>query len=1023
MPEENLPVQNDPVSSKPVIQPSSLLQKVKSWVKNHPKHSIGIGLVFTAVILSSAAVLYVNSENAKEDLSGTSRKKKIENASLLILKTSPSQFAKKVSLDQKITFTFNDPVKTHILEHSFRITPDVKGTFSKGESANELVFTPLQKFSPGSIVSVSIDSNLRSVNGRKLRNDFFLSFNSSFGDNQVAFANSNLKLFSAEKDSEAKLSLQLGSEVGTSVDVSIYQSTIDDLIKDFIYQKQTKDGYNSEEYIGKVDTNKLKLVEAKTGLVDKDVVKFKGSTGIYYLEAINSKKEKVGSLWLTFTSKGLLFRQDDQKAVLGTQDLEDPNSDPEVQYTFYNLQGKITQLLSGTVSSVKEIPFDLKKRIDLIVGRIAGESIVVPISVPQTQAEMSVFENLGEKNRVFLYTDRSIYKKGDVVKYRGLVRSDNDAIYKLSSGKKSIKISASRYINNGYSEILNQKVDVKEGGVFYGEFTTNDNFQGEGQYIQAEVVGDEVGYSQVNSYFDVIDYKKPTFELQVNLDKVQYFAKDKVRATIIGKTSDGKPLANTEVNYGFTTSTFNDTDKAVFNENFNIGEFGMCGGPGDFESDDYYVSTINANSPKVKLNSEGMATVSIDTAGLTETASQNLVVVALKKDSSGVDIFGAGKATLFQGDVKLLIRSRSSYYLAGEELSATFYAEARNGEKIVNKEFSIQTKFTSYDQTQQKTLEELVTSNKITTNSDGVGIVKQKLNFKKMGAYLIRISGNDSAGREVNTSNYFTLAENTEENSLQRYSWSGEVSSTQLLIVPDKNSYKIGDKATLKVEAPASLKALMSFERGRIYKTNWIELSEGSNEIEIDLSPEFSPTLGVVFSFFKDGRYYSEGVTLNVPTMHKLLKVGLTLEKEKFLPAEKAKLNITVNDYSGNGVPARLSVNVVDKALANVSRQIFPSIHSAFYFHRKRTTNASSSLTPVGGFWGVGRSSGGPIPELTAKTVDNLYWNPSIQTDANGKASLEIPLNNLETTWKILVYASTDDTNVGQDQIDLTVAK
>ncbi|MEJ2665474.1 MAG: alpha-2-macroglobulin family protein [Spirochaetia bacterium] len=60
-------------------------------------------------------------------------------------------------------------------------------------------------------------------------------------------------------------------------------------------------------------------------------------------------------------------------------------------------------------------------------------------------------------------------------------------------------------------------------------------------------------------------------------------------------------------------------------------------------------------------------------------------------------------------------------------------------------------------------------------------------------------------------------------------------------------------------------------------------------------------------------------------------------------------------------------------------------------------------------------------PRSTFK--DTAYWNPSIETDAQGKAHVEFVLPDNLTTWVVSAIGITEDTRVGQNMNEIVVSK
>lgn len=63
----------------------------------------------------------------------------------------------------------------------------------------------------------------------------------------------------------------------------------------------------------------------------------------------------------------------------------------------------------------------------------------------------------------------------------------------------------------------------------------------------------------------------------------------------------------------------------------------------------------------------------------------------------------------------------------------------------------------------------------------------------------------------------------------------------------------------------------------------------------------------------------------------------------------------------------------------------------------------------------------GDGPRMVFK--DTAYWNPSVQTNAQGTAVVTFTLPDNLTSWKLLAVANTTDTKVGQTDKDITVNK
>ncbi|MCP4428526.1 MAG: alpha-2-macroglobulin, partial [Chloroflexi bacterium] len=231
-----------------------------------------------------------------------------------------------------------------------------------------------------------------------------------------------------------------------------------------------------------------------------------------------------------------------------------------------------------------------------------------------------------------------------------------------------------------------------------------------------------------------------------------------------------------------------------------------------------------------------------------------------------------------------------------------------------------------------------------------------------------------------------------------------------------------------------------------------ITLDGSSDVLEIPITADFSPNAFVTVTAIKgvesdSSNPYPEmrlGVAeLTVSTDQQTLNVTLTPQQETFGPGETAVYTISVADYQGNPVQADLSLALVDLAVLTLKDDNAPHIVEAFYAEQPYRSRIGSGLVFSGeGFpveipveqQGLGGGGGGDFAAETtlARTSggdeedgvrqdfpDTAFWRASLTTDANGQATVEIPLPDNLTTWRLSSKAVTVDTLVGQNEVDI----
>lgn len=155
------------------------------------------------------------------------------------------------------------------------------------------------------------------------------------------------------------------------------------------------------------------------------------------------------------------------------------------------------------------------------------------------------------KDYLYMYSDRPLYKAGDTVFFKGLLRQFNFDGYKASPSKTGkLKILD----ENG---TLLTEMDVKSD--------KNSNFNGQfvlpkemplGHYHFDFYAGTESIPVYNNGEFDVLAYKKPTFKVNVAIDKADASIGDSAHLTANAEYYFGGRLVSADYNYSVLSQSY-----------------------------------------------------------------------------------------------------------------------------------------------------------------------------------------------------------------------------------------------------------------------------------------------------------------------------------------------------------------------------------------------------------------------------------------------------------------------------------
>jgi uncharacterized protein YfaS (alpha-2-macroglobulin family) len=285
-------------------------------------------------------------------------------------------------------------------------------------------------------------------------------------------------------------------------------------------------------------------------------------------------------------------------------------------------------------------------------------------------------------------------------------------------------------------------------------------------------------------------------------------------------------------------------------------------------------------------------------------------------------------------------------------------------------------------------------------------------------------------------------------------SWFTAGNQDRIDVIPDKRSYKAGETAAFEVHTPfTEATALISVEAGGIIDTFVQPLSRFQPTIKLPVKAEWGPNVFVSvlvvrgrvqplkwYSFFHWGwrepaawfqnwwnplqptamvdlakPAYRIGLAeIGVGTEGFKLKVEVTADKAEFQPREQATVQLKVTTPDGKPAPigSEVAFAAVDQALLelrpNKSWDLLEAMMQKRGYEVETATAQSQVIgkrhfgkkaLPAGG--GGGR---GPAREL----FDTLLtWNPHVKLDANGSATLKVPMNDSLTEFKLVGVATS----------------
>jgi len=248
-------------------------------------------------------------------------------------------------------------------------------------------------------------------------------------------------------------------------------------------------------------------------------------------------------------------------------------------------------------------------------------------------------------------------------------------------------------------------------------------------------------------------------------------------------------------------------------------------------------------------------------------------------------------------------------------------------------------------------------------------------------------------------------------------------------LLPEKKRYEPGETAIFQVRMPfREATALISVEREGVIEA-WVRRISGKKPvIEVPVKGSYAPNV-YVSALVVRGRVtgvkptamidlgkpaYKLGIAeINVGWKDHELKVNISTDRKVYKVRQKAKVKIKVMASDGKIPPAgsEVAVAAVDEGLLELKANRSWEILQAMMGRRGYSIQTSTAQMQVIGKRHFGLKAlpqgGGGGRQTTRELFDTLLlWKARLPLDANGEASIEIPLNDSITSFRIVAVAT-----------------
>lgn len=346
--------------------------------------------------------------------------------------------------------------------------------------------------------------------------------------------------------------------------------------------------------------------------------------------------------------------------------------------------------------------------------------------------------------------------------------------------------------------------------------------------------------------------------------------------------------------------------------------------------------------------------------------------------------------------------------------------------------------------------------------SDSRGLLLCEAKLGEPGEVELIVTAKDTAGNSIQAAASVYV---TRQGEL----WFGGEDHDRMDVLPEKKSYQPGDTAVFQVRMPFRYAtALVAIEREGIIDTQVVQLNGQDPTFKLQIKDSWGPNVYISvlalrgrlrevpwYSFFSWGykaprewwtAFWYEGreyvaptalVDLSKPAYRlglaeirvgtKAHQIAVTVKADKESYPVRGQARVTISAKLPNGQPAanaEVALAAVDQALLELMPNTSWNVLDAMLQRRSWGVETSTAQMEIIGRRHYGRKAvpaggGGGHSGARELLETLLLWNPKVQLDANGQATVTVPLNDALTSFKIVAVADSGTGLFGTGQTSI----
>lgn len=636
----------------------------------------------------------------------------------------------------------------------------------------------------------------------------------------------------------------------------------------------------------------------------------------------------------------------------------------------------------------------------------------------------------------FVFTDRGIYKPGDEVFIKGVMRYR--VLGELRAPAEGSLVTVKVQDSKG-EDVKSENVKLTKYGTFSYKVVIPKEAPTGGYSVSAR--GNvPSGPVEMSGSFTVAEYRAPQFRVDVETKKPSLVAGDALEASVFSRYLFGGAMNDVQVKWSAQRA-----ETTFSSENGN----GFTFSQETWWWDDREPQSASGffASGEGKADAKGELAVK---AGTTEAPGEKPYRYTLEAEVTDVNrqsVAGRVEVMVHPASYYVGLRSPSYFLQVGTEVGMEALVLDTEGKRAKGRKLDVTITSRTWKSVKQKDA-----SGGFTTISEPVetevqkcalesadGAVPCKFKPTTAGFYIVRGTIKDDQGR-THSASMGVYATGSDWVAWQRND------TDRIELITDKTSYDVGDVARVLIKSPyPEAKAMFTVEREGVLSRKLVDLKGSVMTIDVPITEDMVPNVFagalIMHPRVKEGGLETGDdpgrpnarvglVKLNVERKSKRLAVTVKTDKKDYQPRETVNVSVDVKDSAGKPANGEVTLYVVDEAVLRLTNYSVPDPIASIFPDRPLSTRIGEPLIHLvrmrsygekgeerGG--GGGDGSGGGIRNNFKTTV---LFNPTLEVK-DGVAAASFPLPDNLTSFRVMAVVITQTDRFGSGETSLQVNK